>query len=119
MKALNITLIIAIMLISVGVIAYTNNENNKPATITIESMDSEVFIVEDNIIYVLEGTIQSDVLNNLTATDSSTQSYQITTSEGSNKSLSEIYEYDRLYVTAENGSNSIYYTFRYTDSLSE
>ena len=81
------------------------------------SLDNNTLKFEDEIIYILDGTIQEDILNNIISEDNSPQSYRITTSEGSNKSLDKIYEYDRLYVVAENGVNESYYIILFIDSL--
>ncbi|MCF7927419.1 MAG: hypothetical protein K9L74_07615 [Candidatus Izimaplasma sp.] len=119
MKLLNITMIIAAVLIIFGAyyIADKNNDNEQEQPsgsdiTTVYSKDKSVLTVEDDIIYIVEGTMQNDVIDNLGATDFSDQTYIITTSERSKKTLDEIYEYDRLYVMAENGEED-YYMFKY------
>ena len=81
------------------------------------SLDTNTLKIESDTVYILEGTLQKDVLNNISSEDDTPQIYRITTNEGSNKSLDKIYEYDRLYVMAENGVNETYYTILYIDSL--
>ncbi len=123
MKIANLVLIISFVLVLVGVFYNNTKGNDEDPIITgssntiILSLDTNIFKIEDDIIYILEETIQEDILNNVKADDNSPQTYRITTSEGSNKSLDKIYEYDRLYVTAENGVNESYYVILYTDSL--
>ena len=122
MKVLNGILIFSLGLILFGVIYFVNQEEEVPegSTVTIAlSLNHDVFQFnqEDGIIYILEGTVQEDILDKLVAQDGSTQQYRITTSEGSSKSLDEIYEFDRLYVTAENGVEEDYYYFEYVDEL--
>jgi len=122
MKALNIVLISVVALILLGVLYFTNQQVEEPkgSSVTIVlSLDHDVlqFNQEDKVIYILEGTNQEDILDKLVAKDGSPQEYRITTSEGSDKSLEEIYEYDRLYVTAENGVEEDYYRFEYVEEL--
>ena len=122
MKVLNGVLIIALGLILIGVIYYANQEEEVPqgsSETIVLSLDFDVlqFNQEDNIIYILEGTVQDDIFDRLVAKDGSPQEYRITTSEGSDKSLDEIYEYDRLYVVSENGVEEDYYHFEYVDEL--
>jgi hypothetical protein len=125
MKVLNIVLIVAIVLIAVSTFAYTRSNNDNPETpkgskvTSIYSRDKEILVIEDSIIYIIEGTDQASILDNVNATDYSNQTYRITTSESTTKTLDVIYEYDRLYVTAENGVDLTYYTFRYIDTLTE
>ena len=122
MKALNIVLISVVALILLGVLYFTNQQVEEPkgSSVTIVlSLDHDVLQSnqEDKVIYILEGTNQEDILDKLVAKDGSPQEYRITTSEGSDKSLEEIYEYDRLYVTAENGVEEDYYRFEYVEEL--
>lgn len=124
MKILNITMIIAIVLIIAGTIAFSlsNNEPEVPVgsdVVTIYSRDDSVLQIDEKIIYIIEGTVQSDITGNVNATDYSDQDYRVTTSEGSEKTKEMIYQFDRLYVTAENGVTEGYYTFRYIDVLPE
>ena len=123
MKILNIILVISSALVLIGLFYSGIQDDNQEPIITgssntvILSSDLSIFKIEENTIYILEGTIQEDILNNITSEDNSPQSYRITTSEGSDKSLDMIYEYDRLYIIAENGVNEAYYRILYTDSL--
>ena len=119
MKTLNIILVVSSILVLIGLFysgikepVITGSSNT-----VIISLDTNTFKIEDDIIYILEGTVQEDILSNVTSEDNSPQTYRLTTSEGSNKSLDEIYEYDRLYILAENGVNEAYYTILYIDSL--
>lgn len=124
MKILNAVLIISIALILFGAIYIVSQDNEEEvpegsAETTVLSLNHDVlqFNQEESIIYILEGTLQEDILSNLVAKDGSSQEYRITTSEGTNKSLEEIYEYDRLYVTAENGVEEDYYHFEFVEEL--
>ena len=123
MKILNIILVICLILVLIGALYIKNQDGDTEPIITgssntiVLSSDMNILRIEDDTIYILEGAIQEDILNNINSEDGSPQIYRVTTSEGSNKSLDEIYEYDRLYVMAENGVNEAYYIILYTDSL--
>ncbi len=124
MKVLNAIMIIALGLILVGVLYFANQDGEEElpegSEVTVVlSLDHDVFQInqEERIIYILEGTVQDDILGKLVAKDGSPQEYRITTSEGSTKSLDELYEYDRLYVTSENGVEEDYYHFEYVIEL--
>lgn len=123
MRILNIVLVIVSILVLIGLF-YTGIKDKNPEPVTtgsiitdVLSADKSILKVENGIIYILEGTLQEDILNNIISGDSSSQTYRITTNEGFNKSFDIVYEDDRLYVTAENGINETYYTIMYTDSL--
>jgi len=123
MKIVNVVLVIVSILVLVGLFYNGVKEDDTEPIITgssnteILSLDLTIFKIEGDYIYILEGTAQEYILNNVTSNDSTPQSDRITTNEGFEKSLDEIFEYDRLYVTAENGGDESYYTILYTDSL--
>ncbi len=123
MKIINVVLVIISILVLIGLFYNGIKKDDTEPIITgsanteVLSLDSAILKIEGDILNILEGTTQEDILNNVTSKDNSPQSYRITTSEGSDKSLDEIYEYDRLYVIAENGVNEGYYMIMYTDSL--
>ncbi|MGS0973580.1 MAG: hypothetical protein ACVCEJ_10200 [Candidatus Izemoplasmataceae bacterium] len=125
MKLLNGLLVLVIGLIVVGLIYFADREDEETpepegSDVTMAlSLDQDIFKInqDENIIYILEGTVQEDILGNLVAQDGSPQTYRITTSEGTNKSFDLIYEYDRLYVTAENGVAEEFYQFEYVEAL--
>ena len=122
MKILNVILVICSTLVLIGLFYNGIKDNQEPiitgsSNTVIFSIESSLLKVEDDTIYVLEGTIQSDILNNITSEDFSSQTYRITTSEGFAKEKITISSFDRLYVVAENGVNEVYYTIRFTDSL--
>ena len=121
MKILNIILVISSVLVLIGLFYNGIQDNDQEPIITgssntvVLSLVTDILKIEDDTVYILEGSIQDDILNNITSEDGSLQAYRITTSEGSDKSLDEIYEYDRLYIIAENGVNEAYYRILYTD----
>ncbi len=123
MKILNIVLVICSTLVLIGLFYNGIQDNDQEPIITgssntvILSSDLSVLKIEENTVYILEGTTPEDILNDVTSEDDSPQSYRITTSEGYSKSSDIIYDYDRLYVVAENGVNEAYYRIFYTDSL--
>jgi len=123
MKILNIILVISITLLLIGLFYNGLKDNDKDPVISgssntdIVSIETSVLAIEDDTILVLENTVQNDILNSIASTDGSPQYYRITTSEGSTKSLDEVYEYDRLYVTSENAVYEVYYKIMFTDSL--
>lgn len=123
MKILNIILAIGMSMLLIGILFSNNRGNDDEPVITgssstlIESLDESVLKINGDIIYILNGTIKSDILDNIKSEDGTPQLYTITTSEGSSKKYDELYEYDRLYVKAENGVDEEYYTFHFTDSL--
>ena len=123
MKILNIVLVICSTLVLIGLFYNGIQDNDQEPIITgssnteVLSIDKSVLKIEDDIIYVLEGSVQDDILNNVKSEDYSPQTYRITTSEGSNKKFAEIYDFDRLYIVAENGVDEAFYRILYTDSL--
>lgn len=123
MKIVNIILLISFILILIGVFYSVIQDDDQEPIITgssntiILSLDTSILKIEDETLFVLEGTVQQDILNNIASEDDSPQIYRITTSEGSTKSKDEVYTYDRLYVMAENGVNEAYYTLLFIDSL--
>jgi len=123
MKIVNIILVIVLVLVLIGVFYRVSQDVDEDpiiigsSNIVVLTLDTNILKIQDDNVYVLDGTIQEDILNNIVSEDDSPQAYRITTSEGSNKSLDEIYEYDRLYVVSENGVNEAYYTILYIDSL--
>ena len=97
MKIVNVVLVIVSILVLIGLFYNGRKEPiiTGSSNTVVLSLDSTILKVENDNVYILEGTIQEDLLNNVTSEDSTPQSYRITTSEGSNKTLDEIYEYDR------------------------
>jgi len=114
---------IVLVLVLIGVFYSVIQKDDPDPIITgssntvVLSLDTNTLKIEDDSVYVLEGTLQEDILNSIVSEDDSPQIYRITTSEGSTKSKAEVYSYDRLYVMAENGVNETYYTILYIDSL--
>jgi len=121
MKILNIILVTGIVLVVIGIFYRASQDDDTNQTITdstntvILSLDTNLLTVENGNVYILEGISQEDVLNNIISEDGSSQTYRIATSEGSNKTKDELYEYDRLYVMAETGANEVYYTILFSD----
>jgi|GEM_PF-2536935 len=114
---------IVLVLVLVGVFYSVIQKDDPDPIITgssntiVLSLDTNILKIEDDTVYVLEGAIQEDILNNISSEDDSPQEYRITTSEGSKKSKDEVYTYDRLYVVAENGVNESYYRIMFFDLL--
>ena len=114
------TLVLVLVLIGVFY-SVLQDDDIDPITVSSNivalSLDTNILKIEGGTVYILEGTSQEDILNNLISEDDSTQTYRVATSEGSNKTKDEIYEYDRLYVMAENGVKEVYYMILFFDSL--
>lgn len=122
MKILSFILVACSTLLLIGLLYSGLKEPAEPvitgsANTQLYSLDHSVLKVDGDTIFVLEGTVQQDILGNIRSKDLSPQTYKITTSEGSDKSKETIYEYDRLYITAENGVNEGYYRILFTTSL--
>jgi len=122
MKKILVTIAALVLVLALIGVFYSVIQDKDPiitgsSNTAVLSLDTNTLKIDDDTIYILAGTLQDDVLNNISSKDDTPQIYRITTSEGSNKSLDEIYEYDRLYVMAENGVSEAYYTILYTDSL--
>jgi len=112
---------IVLILVLIGVF-YSVIQDKEPiitgsSNTAILSLDTTILKIDKDTIIVLEGTLQADILDNIGSEDNTPQIYRITTSEGSNKTKSEIYEYDRLYIMAENGVTESYYMILFTHSL--
>ncbi|MCF7926593.1 MAG: hypothetical protein K9L74_03370 [Candidatus Izimaplasma sp.] len=83
----------------------------------VVSTDEFVVQVDEDSLIILEGTSQEEVLSIILASNGSNQSYRFTTSEGSEKSVEQLFSYDRLYVTAQNGVTEGYYIIKVVDTL--
>lgn len=123
MKIINISLVIVSILVLIGLFYRGSKDDDvevnttASSNIVVLSLNQNILKIDGDNIYIIEGTLQEEILNNITSGDSSRQSYLLTVSDGSSKTLDKIYEYDRLYVRAENGVNQEYYTFLYIESL--
>ena len=82
----------------IGLIYFVNQEE-KP--FAIQSTNEEVVQIEEDTIYVLQGTTIDELLTYIESASRIKQTYTITTNEGNDKQKQELYSFDLLHVESK------------------
>lgn len=81
--------------------------------VKIQSLNTSKVLVEGNMVYITEGMIQSEFIALIEPIDNSHQSYQFFTNDNQIKTRTELFEYEKLEVTSEDGKYKEIYTIYY------
>jgi hypothetical protein len=80
---------------------------------SIQSLNTDMVFVEGETIYIEEGMIQSEFVSLVEAIDGSRITFRFLTNDGQVKTKTELFQYEKVEVTSENGVYKRVYTLFY------
>ena len=91
----------------------------KSNNLQIVSLDETVLRIENEQIMLIRGMTVEGLIGMIGSSDGSSQTYAVKTSEGTDKSRPNLFDYDRLYVTSEDEQFQKFYIILLVDSFTD
>lgn len=80
---------------------------------SIQSLDTDKIYIEGSTIYFVQGMVQSEFISLVEPIDTSRVTYRFLTNDNQIKTRSELFEYEKVEVTSEDGKYKKVYTLFY------